>query len=178
MSEVLVRTRPGQYEWVLSAGEDVPFAPGLGPGSAPDPKETPGDGYILVVEDNSGDAELLRWSLRDHGLDRDLVVLTDGEKAIRFFSEIDEGGAPCPALVVLDLNLPKRTGLEVLQSIRERGTCRETPVVVFSSSTAPQDVQESRRLGANLYIRKPSNLDEFLQVGGRLKALLEGAGQQ
>ena len=133
----------------------------------------PEPGYILVVEDNSGDAELLRWSLNEHGMKQDLVVIPDGERAIRYIELIDSGAEPCPALVVLDLNLPKRTGLEVLKIIRDSAETRRIPVAVFSSSNAAKDMQDSARLGANKYIRKPSNLEDFLGVAGQLKSLME-----
>jgi two-component system, chemotaxis family, response regulator Rcp1 len=134
--------------------------------------EEPGPGYILVVEDNSGDAELLRWSLREHGIHQELMILPDGARAISHVQLIDAGVRGRPALIVLDLNLPKRTGLEVLKVIRDSVECRAIPVAVFSSSSAAKDMQDSTRLGANKYIRKPSNLEDFLGIAGMLKGLL------
>lgn len=96
----------------------------------------------------------------------------DGEKAIAFLDEVDEGITPCPALIVLDLNLPKRTGREVLQRVRSSPRCGKTLVAIFSSSDAAKDREETANLGANRYIRKPSNLDEFMAVGSILKDLL------
>ena len=125
-----------------------------------------------MVEDNSGDVALIRQSLQEHGVGLDVLVMTDGEKAVRFMDDVDAGIAPCPALVILDLNLPKRSGLEVLQRIRESRPCGNVPVAVFSSSDAAKDKEEAASLGANLYIRKPSNLDDFLRIGSVLKALL------
>jgi CheY-like chemotaxis protein len=161
----------GEYRWSLSPENGSPSS---GFGSARDPRaeEKAKPGYILVVEDNSGDAELLRWSIREHDIQMDLLVVTDGEQAIRLVQLMDAGAKPCPALIVLDLNLPKRTGLEVLRYIRHSLECRTTPVAVFSSSNASKDMQDSARLGANKYIRKPSNLQDFLAIGGQLKSLL------
>jgi CheY-like chemotaxis protein len=87
--------------------------------------------------------------------------------------QVDAGSAPCPVLVVLDLNLPKRNGREVLERIRQSPCCGKVPVAVFSSSDAATDRQEAARLGANRYIQKPSNLDEFLKIGGILRTLLD-----
>lgn len=129
--------------------------------------------YILIVEDNSGDAALLRQSLREHGVKMDIVFLTDGERAMQLIDEVDSGIRPCPSLVVLDLNLPRRTGAEVLRKIRASASCRTVPVAICSSSDAAKDREEAAQLGANRYIRKPSNVEEFLRIGAALKSLLE-----
>jgi DNA-binding response OmpR family regulator len=129
--------------------------------------------YVLVVEDNSGDATLLRQSLKEHGVALEVVVLTDGERAMRFMDEVDDGIVPCPALVVLDLNLPRKTGSEVLRRIRRSASCGTVPVAICSSSDADKDKEEAARLGANRYIRKPSNIEEFLHIGAVLKGLLD-----
>jgi CheY-like chemotaxis protein len=125
-----------------------------------------------VVEDNCSDVALIRQSLTEHGVGLDVVVMTDGEKAFRFMDDVDAGAAPCPVLISLDLNLPKRTGCEVLQRIRESHFCRNVPVAIFSSSDAAKDREEAASLGANRYIKKPSNLEDFLQIGSVLNALL------
>jgi CheY-like chemotaxis protein len=128
---------------------------------------------ILVVEDSASDALLIRQSLQEHEVSLDMVVMKDGERAERFFDEVDAGTAPRPAVVVLDLNLPRRSGLEVLKRIRESSACADIPVVVFSSSDAANDKQAAYKLGVSRYVRKPSNLDGFLQIGRVLKELLE-----
>lgn len=125
-----------------------------------------------MVEDNSGDVALIRQSLTEHGVELDVVVMTDGEKAVRFMDDVDAGAVPCPVLVTLDLNLPKRSGREVLLRIRESQFCRNVPVAIFSSSDAAKDKEEAASLGANRYIKKPSNLDDFLKIGSVLNALL------
>ena len=114
----------------------------------------------------------MREAVHEHNLKCDLTVVRDGEKAIALLDEIQSEGQSCPDLVVLDLNLPKRTGLEVLRHLRSGGACRDIPVVILSSSDAPEDRRAALSLGANLYIRKPSNLEEFLKVGATFKSLL------
>jgi DNA-binding response OmpR family regulator len=99
--------------------------------------------------------------------------MTDGDKAMRYIEEVEAGTAVCPELVLLDLNLPKASGLEILQRIRVSTVCEQVPVAVFSSSDATKDVQDATRLGADRYIKKPTNLDEFLKIGSIIRALLK-----
>ena len=97
----------------------------------------------------------------------------DGERAIEFINQIDAGAEACPALVILDLNMPKIDGREVLQRIRRSSTCGSIPVIVFSSSDSDRDRQVSVSLGATMYLKKPSNLEDFLQIGKTLKGMLD-----
>jgi CheY-like chemotaxis protein len=127
------------------------------------------------VEDNPGDVGLVRHVLAEHGITCELLVLRDGEKALEFIEQVDGGRLPCPQLVILDLNLPKTSGREVLQRMRVSPVCGNVPVVILSSSEAPKDKQETAALGATRYIRKPPTLDEFLKIGGVLKTLLHNA---
>lgn len=99
-------------------------------------------------------------------------MLGDGEKAIRFVEELEANTGPYPQLVILDLNLPKRNGKDVLRRIRESAQWNHVPVVILTSSNAPKDREETARLGANLYIQKPSGLEEFLEIGAVLKNFL------
>ncbi|MGH9633004.1 MAG: response regulator [Bryobacteraceae bacterium] len=127
---------------------------------------------ILLVEDNPADVTLVREALEEHRVDCNLVVLRDGEEAVEFIEQVDEGDAACPQLVILDLNLPKKTGREVLERMRTSPVCGRVPVAILSSSDAARDKEVTARLGVSRYIRKPSNLDEFLRIGGILKDLL------
>jgi len=102
-----------------------------------------------------------------------VVVQADGERALEFVAEVNAGRIGHPALVVLDLNLPRVDGRDVLQRIREGEAWRNVPVIVFSSSDSARDRQVTVSLGATMYLRKPSNLDEFLQVGKLLKYQLD-----
>ena len=117
--------------------------------------------------------DLIRHSLKQHAPQSRLVVINDGHKAFDFLDELDAGGdVPCPSLVVLDLNLPKRSGRDVLKRIRVSSRCREIPVVVFSSSDAEKDKREAAQFGANHYITKPTDLDAFLNIGAVLKPFM------
>jgi CheY-like chemotaxis protein len=125
------------------------------------------------VEDNHADVELIRFALRASGVDAQLRVFADGDEAFRFLDEVERGSAECPTLFVLDLNLPKRSGRHVLARIRKSSACKDAAVVVLSSSAAEQDKREAARLGANRYITKPIDLDEYLRIGDTLKAMLQ-----
>ncbi len=127
---------------------------------------------ILLVEDNPADVLLVREALEEHKVRADVYVVSDGEKAVRFID--DEAAAlPCPDLIILDLNLPRKSGREVLEHIRASEMLAKVRVVVLSSSDAPKDMEESFRLGIARYIRKPSSLSEFMKIGGTLRGLLE-----
>src|SRR6185437_3568858 len=129
--------------------------------------------YILVAEDNSGDVSLIRLALAERGVALEVVVHADGEKAMKFLGEVDAGTCAGPELVVLDLNLPRINGRDVLARIRNSPACGKIPVVVFSSSDSARDRDEALSLGATLYMKKPSNLGDFLEVGTLLKGLIE-----
>jgi DNA-binding response OmpR family regulator len=127
------------------------------------------------VEDNPADAGLVRRALEKHGVDGELIVISDGETAIAFIQALDAEAAPCPDLAIVDLNLPKKPGREVLARMRQSERCRHTPVVILSSSDAERDKADAVRFGASRYIRKPSKLDDFLDLGLIFKAVLSEA---
>lgn len=127
---------------------------------------------ILLVEDNPADVLLLREALASNEIEAEIQVARDGEEAIRLIDAIDESQLPCPDLIVIDLNLPRRSGFEVLARVRASWKCGKKPAVILSSSTAVADRERAANLGASTYIRKPSSLKEFLSIGGRLKTLL------
>lgn len=131
-----------------------------------------GPPVILLVEDNPADVFLLREALASHDVLPRLYVAHDGEEGIHSIDAIDEARMPCPDLIVVDINLPRKNGFEVLARVRSSRRCRDKPVVILSSSTAAPDRDKANRLGASSYIRKPSSLKEFLAIGGRLKSLL------
>lgn len=130
--------------------------------------------WIAVVEDNPADVDLLRYALTGASIDADIQVLGDGDEAFKFLDQVEAGVAACPQLFVVDLNLPKKSGRLVLQRIRQSAVCHEVPIVVLSSSTADQDKEDSLRQGANRYITKPLDLDEYLLVGQILSPFLKG----
>src|SRR5271167_2016201 len=114
---------------------------------------------ILIVEDNEGDVLLLKEALREGGIEFHLKHLADGEQALVYLNERSrEEGVSAPDLVLLDLNLPKRDGWEVLQVLRRSPDLTRTPVVIFSSSNAPEDLRRAASADSLIYIRKPSNL--------------------
>jgi chemotaxis family two-component system response regulator Rcp1 len=130
------------------------------------------DAFIVLVDDNPADVLLVREALAWHDVKTTLVVARDGDEAIRFIEEIDANVRPCPDLVVLDLNLPKKTGFQVLERIRSSPVCGDRPVAILSSSEAVTDRQKAELLGASCYIRKPSNLTDFMLIGEQLKEML------
>jgi CheY-like chemotaxis protein len=126
----------------------------------------------LIVEDNRGDVLLVEVALREAGLRFELIHIADGEKAIDYMRKLANGNdGPSLDLVLLDLNLPKRDGWEVLEELRSVPAEHSVPVVILSSSSAPQDLARAERLGVLKYIRKPSTLDEFMAIGQNLKQL-------
>lgn len=117
---------------------------------------------ILLVEDFEPDARLFSQLLADSTSGYRLSVVRDGEQAVNFLQRRDGySNAPHPNLIFLDLNLPKRTGLEILQDIRSHPVLQSTPVVVLTSSQNEKDVNAAYRFGANLYVKKPGTLDQF-----------------
>lgn len=127
---------------------------------------------ILLIEDNAGDAGLVREALVEYAVEAELVVIPDGDQAIRFVDTLDAGSSCCPDLIIVDLSLPKRPGREVLKRMRQSEKCRNATVVILSSSDAAQDKADALRLGASQYIRKPLLLREFLALGAVFKKLL------
>jgi CheY-like chemotaxis protein len=127
---------------------------------------------ILLIEDNPADALLVREALDEHEVECELIVINNGERATEFIQSLDAGGTCWPDLIILDLNLPKKSGLYVLQRIRSSEKCRHVPVVVLSSSDNQQDKSAAAALGASRYFRKPSRLADFMQLGSVFKEML------
>lgn len=120
---------------------------------------------LLLVEDNLADVELARESLAAGKLHVNLHVVTDGEAAMEFLHRRGvHTNAPVPDLIVLDLNLPKKNGSEVLADVKADPLLRRIPVVVLTSSEAEVDVLKSYDLGANCYITKPLDLTQFERI--------------
>lgn len=125
---------------------------------------------ILVVEDNPNDVELLRMALEEADLDCDLTVIEDGGDALEFVR--GRAAAEAPDLAILDLNLPRRDGVEVLNGMRSNPALSEVPVAVLSSSALPRERARVEALHVRRYIQKPSDLDEFLKIGRAVRELL------
>ncbi|HLG99562.1 MAG TPA: response regulator [Bryobacteraceae bacterium] len=130
---------------------------------------------ILLAEDNPGDVLLFREALRLSNLSCDLVVAEDGEKALHLLQNTSAApNGARPDVIVLDINLPKRSGQDVLQWVRGNGSFATTPVIVLTSSASPEDRTRALELGANLYVQKSSDLDEIFEIGQTISRLLAG----
>ncbi|MBM3270411.1 MAG: response regulator [Candidatus Sericytochromatia bacterium] len=117
---------------------------------------------LLMVEDNEGDADLVREVLVSSEIPLDLAVVKDGEEALAYLRR--EGpyrDAPRPDVILLDLNLPRLDGREVLRLIKQDADLKRIPVVVLSSSGAERDIAQSYALNANAFVTKPADFDQF-----------------
>jgi CheY-like chemotaxis protein len=127
---------------------------------------------ILWVEDNAGDVELVVEALEEHAVSCELLVVSNGERAMIVLDEMDAGNRPCPDLFMLDLNLPRRSGIEILERLRAGPTCPHVPVVILTSSDSQKDKDAVARFNPSRYLRKPLTLESFLRLGGVFKELL------
>jgi len=127
---------------------------------------------LLLVEDSPADVFLVRRAMQEEGLDFTLEVAEDGETAIQMIDRVDTGACPTtPALVLLDVNVPRKSGSQVLQRVRSSPRCGGIPVVVISSSDSPTERRRAFELGATEYFCKPSSLLEFMKLGALVRRL-------
>ena len=120
---------------------------------------------VLLVEDDAGDVLMTREAFEHYKIRNTLHVVTDGEQAIQFVRREGEfAGAPRPGLIMLDLNLPRRDGLEVLAEIKADPELRVIPVVILTTSQAEEDIVRSYALHANAYVTKPVDFERFIEV--------------
>lgn len=130
---------------------------------------------VLLVEDNRADANLIEEAMAEAKLDCDISIVRNGAQAIEFIERLDLGmSMAMPDLVLLDLNLPKVSGEVVLERVRASPKCGSAKVFIISSSDAPSDRERVMKLGASDYFRKPSNLEAFMELGPKIRAMLEG----
>ncbi len=121
--------------------------------------------HILLVEDNPGDVQLTEEALLEAKVMNRLSVVGDGIEALAFLNrEAPYGDAPRPDLILLDLNLPRKDGREVLATIKQDPKLRAIPVVVLTSSRAEEDIVRTYNLNANCYISKPVDFEQFMRV--------------
>ncbi|MET0092248.1 MAG: response regulator [Sedimenticola sp.] len=120
---------------------------------------------ILLIEDNPGDVRLAQEAMRDGKVINNLSVASDGEQAMSFLRKVRSyADAPRPDLIILDFNLPRKDGREVLAEIKADPHLLRIPVVVLTMSKAEEDIQKAYELHANCYITKPIDLDQFINV--------------
>ncbi|WP_255194153.1 response regulator [Natronobeatus ordinarius] len=120
---------------------------------------------ILLVEDNPGDVRLTKEAFKQGRIENDLHVVTDGHEALEFLAQREAyEDAPRPDLILLDLNLPRKNGDEVLEELKGDPELRCIPVIVLTSSKAEEDVVRSYELHANAYLTKPVDPDEFIDA--------------
>jgi CheY-like chemotaxis protein len=130
---------------------------------------------LLLVEDNPADADLVEEALAEAQLNCDLSIVRDGMQAIEYIESLDaDVSRRVPDLVLLDLNLPKIRGEQVLNRLRSSPKFQAAKVLVISSSNEPTDRESSIKLGADEYFRKPSSLQQFMKLGPIVRTLLEG----
>jgi CheY-like chemotaxis protein len=120
---------------------------------------------VLLVEDDPGDILMTREAFEHHKIQNKLHVVTDGEQALQYLHQTGEyTKAPRPGLILLDLNLPRRAGLEVLAELKEDPGLRVIPVVILTTSQAEEDILRSYSLHANAYVSKPVDFERFMDV--------------
>jgi len=133
---------------------------------------------VLQVEDNEADARLTREALREAGEELRLSVVSDGEQALAYLrNETGFEDVPRPHLVLLDLNLPRKDGIEVLQEMRADPELAPIPVIVLTSSSEARDVEASYAAGANAFVVKSLELDEFISRIGVIREFWFGVAQ-
>ena len=137
-------------------------------GEAPEPSVE-----ALLAEDNRVDVMMIAEAIKLHALPIHLNIATDGEQACEFIDRVDANEtSPCPRLVILDLNLPRKTGIEIIERLRSSPKCKNAAVLVITSSDLSRERQELAKFGVSRFFRKPTGYDEFLAIGEVLDQLL------
>lgn len=126
--------------------------------------------HILLVEDNEGDIFLTKEAFQEKGIYNDISVVRDGKEAIDFLSKTENYvNAPSADLVLMDINLPKKNGIEVLKYIRDNEQLKELPVIMVTTSSSEIDKRESFKNGVNFFMTKPLEVNDFLNAIINLK---------
>jgi CheY-like chemotaxis protein len=128
--------------------------------------------FIILVEDNAADAHLVREALESSAIVCELVVITNGERAIQFINEIESGSVSDPHLAIIDLNLPRKPGAEVIKRIRASAKFKDLPIVVLTSSNNPIDRANAESIGVSRYVLKPARFSEILKLGSLFREIL------
>ena len=134
------------------------------------------DVRLLLVEDSPADVYLVREAMTREGLKFQLAVADNGETAIDILNRVDaDPKEAAPGLLLLDLNVPRKNGTQVLDRLRQSSRCGGIPVIMISSSDSPTDRRRAFELGVTEYFRKPSSLGEFMALGKMVRRLLEAS---
>jgi len=152
----------------------------------PEVLPNPGPHTVLLVEDNPTDAFVIKEVLEGCGLNLRLRVAVNGQDALQYLQDVaGNENSPCPALVLLDLNLPRIGGIEVLRELRRGSRCNRTPVIIVTSSAAEADRIAAQRLSVEAYFQKPRDLTAYMELAQVIKSVLimpkqphEGPGTQ
>ena len=128
---------------------------------------------ILLAEDEDNDVFLLKRAFREADIKNPLYIVSDGEQAIEYLSGAgqfaDRNQHPLPALFILDIKMPKKSGMEVLRWLRTQPVLNSLPALIMSSSAMPHDIERAYQLGANAFVVKPSTNEERAQLAGNIK---------
>jgi CheY-like chemotaxis protein len=129
---------------------------------------------ILIAEDSKPDVFLIRQALAKSGVKAQIYMTDDGEKTVKFLERADaDPDAPCPHLILLDINMPRYKGGDILRKLRASARCKNALVLVITSSDSQRDREEMEALGANGYFRKPSEFSEFMKLGDLVREVLD-----
>ncbi len=129
---------------------------------------------IWIAEDNPADVYLIEEALRRHEFSYRLTTADNGEDMLKMIAKLDrDPSETCPHIFLIDLNLPRRSGDEILAQLRQSTRCSQVPAIVITSSDSPQDRARARDLGASFYFRKPADLERFMAIGGIVRKFLE-----
>jgi chemotaxis family two-component system response regulator Rcp1 len=129
---------------------------------------------IWIAEDNPADVYLIEEALRRHDFTYRLTTADNGEDMLNMIATLDrDPSQSCPDLFLIDLNLPRRSGDEILAQLRRSHRCGQVPAIVITSSDSPQDRARASELGASFYFRKPADLERFMAIGGIVRKFLE-----
>ena len=133
---------------------------------------------ILLVDDSQADVRLTREALARTAIDAHLSVVHDGEAALAFLGKVGQfATSPTPDLVLLDLEMPKMDGRELLAQVKGDPALRHIPVIVLSTSEAPRDIGDCYALGANAYVVKPADFDELVRALGQIASFWFGVAE-
>jgi len=128
---------------------------------------------IFMAEDNPADVYMLELALKESGVSFELEVAYTGKEALAFLEREKDSARRCLDLILLDLNLPQHDGTDILRFVRQEPQLRSIPTVLFTSSDSPKDRLNAMREGADRFIRKPSQLRDYMAIGTTLKNMLE-----